>query len=93
MATEVDETVTVADNTLGPTLRRWRYGYLLEVAGCAVALTYQQLCALGDWIEAERVNAGMLYSRATMATCDPGPPLSTTTAAARWKSGVQAGLV
>ncbi len=37
--------------------------------------------------------AGRPYSRATIAACDPIPPASTTTAAARWNSGVQDGLV
>ena len=37
--------------------------------------------------------AGIPYSRATMAACEASPPESTTTAAARWKSGVQDGLV
>jgi hypothetical protein len=39
------------------------------------------------------ITAGMPYSRATIAACDPSPPESTTTAAARWNSGVHAGLV
>ena len=32
-------------------------------------------------------------SRATIAACDPGPPVSTTTAAARLNNGVHAGFV
>lgn len=39
------------------------------------------------------MTAGMPYSRATKAACDPGPPASTTTAAARWNRGVHEGLV
>src|SRR3954447_3801812 len=39
------------------------------------------------------MTAGMPYSRATIAACEAGPPESTTTAAARWNSVVQAGLV
>ena len=39
------------------------------------------------------ITAGMPYSRATIAACDASPPWSTTTAAARVNSGVQAGLV
>ncbi len=35
----------------------------------------------------------MPYSRATIAACEAVPPVSTTTATARWKSGVQAGFV
>jgi hypothetical protein len=39
------------------------------------------------------MTAGSLYSRATMAACDMAAPVSTTTAAARPKRGVQDGLV
>lgn len=39
------------------------------------------------------ITAGIPYSRATIAACDPSPPESTTTAAARWDSGVHDGLV
>ena len=37
------------------------------------------------------ITAGMPYSRATIAACEPIPPESTTTAAARWNSDVQVG--
>src|SRR6185503_1216343 len=39
------------------------------------------------------ITAGMPYSRATIAAWEADPPVSTTTAAARWNRGVQAGLV
>src|SRR5512144_2003842 len=39
------------------------------------------------------ITAGTPYSRATMAACEADPPVSTTTAAAYWNRGVQAGLV
>ena len=46
--------------------------------------------AVPTWVA---TTAGMPYSRATIAACDVAAPPSTTTAAARWKSGVQAGAV
>src|SRR5690606_32653191 len=39
------------------------------------------------------MTAGRPYSRATIAAWEPTPPVSATTAAARWNRGVQAGLV